>query len=146
MASRSVSATRTISASPEEIFDVLADPAKHALIDGSGHVKAAKGNPERLSLGAKFGMDMRMGVPYATSNTVSEFEEGRRIAWHHFAQFVWRYELEPVEGGTKVTETFDYSKPWGVLLIPFGTPEANRKAMEATLERLDELVAGGGAS
>jgi len=45
-----------------------------------------------------------------TRNRVVEFEENRRIAWHHFAQFVWRYELEEVEGGTMVTESFNYDK------------------------------------
>ena len=36
-------------------------------------------------------------------------EEGRRIAWAHLGGWRWRYEFEPVEGGTKVTETFDWS-------------------------------------
>jgi hypothetical protein len=40
----------------------IIDPAKHPLIDGSGPVKAPRdGNPERLELGAKFGMDMKIG-------------------------------------------------------------------------------------
>ena len=32
---------RLISAPPEAIFDVLANPAKHALIDGSGMLQGA---------------------------------------------------------------------------------------------------------
>ena len=108
MAQRIVSASRVIAAPPEVIFDILCDTTKHALIDGSGHVKAAKTNPGRLSLGATFSMEMKVGAAYTTKNTVSEFEEGHVIAWHHFAQFVWRYQLDAVEGGTKVTETFDY--------------------------------------
>jgi len=140
MGTRSVTASRVIAASPEVIFEILADPAKHALIDGSGNVAGSKSNPERLSLGATFSMDMRMGVPYVTKNTVSEFEDNRRIAWHHFAQFVWRYELEAVEGGTLVTETFDYSKPWGIMLIPTGMPKKNQQGMVKTLERLADLV------
>ena len=146
MATRIVSATRTIAAPAEEIFAVLADPSKHPLIDGSGSVKAPKGNPARLSLGATFSMDMTRGMSYVTKNTVSEFDEGRVIAWHHFAQFVWRYELTPVDGGTEVTETFDYSKPWGVTLVPFGIPEKNRASMVTTLERLDALVTGASES
>lgn len=142
MASRIVSATRTIAAPAEEIFAILADPAQHPVIDGSGSVTASKDNPARLSLGAKFSMDMKLGMPYVTKNTVSEFKEGRVIAWHHFAQFVWRYELTPVDGGTEVAETFDYSKPWGVALGPFGIPEKNQASMVKTLERLDHLVTG----
>jgi len=43
-----------IRASPEAIFDVLADPSKHSLIDGSGMLQGAKeaGGP-RLSLGRR---------------------------------------------------------------------------------------------
>ena len=131
MAQRIVSATRTIAAPAEKIFEVLADPSQHPVIDGSGSVTASKDNPARLSM------------PYVTKNTVSEFDEGRIIAWHHFAQFVWRYELVPVEGGTEVTESFDYSKPWGIALGPLGFPAKNQAAMIKTLERLDHLVTTG---
>jgi uncharacterized protein YndB with AHSA1/START domain len=142
MATRIVSATRIIPAPPEAIFDLLADPEGQVRIDGSGSVKATKGNPARLSLGAKFSMSMKVGIPYSVTNTVSSFEEGRCIAWHHFAQFIWRYDLEPVEGGTKVTESFDYSKPWGLLLPP-GTAKKNQTNMDKTLARIEELVTEG---
>jgi uncharacterized protein YndB with AHSA1/START domain len=145
MGKRIVSASRVINASPDKIFAVLADPSKHPLIDGSGMVVSSKSNPDRLSLGASFSMNMKLGAKYTTKNVVSEFEENHVIAWHHHAQFVWRYQLDPVEGGTKVTESFDYSKPWGVFLIPAGTPAKNQRAMEKTLERLDKLVTTGSA-
>jgi len=38
------------------------------------------------------------------------------------AQFVWRYELEEVEGGTMVTESFNYDKPWAFVIIAMGFP------------------------
>ena len=88
-------------------------------------------------------MEMKVGAAYTTKNTVSEFEEGHVIAWHHFAQFVWRYQLDAVEGGTKVTETFDYSKPWGIALKLTKMPEQNQVGMEKTLARLDELATTG---
>jgi len=99
-----------------------------------------KNAPERLTLGSTFSMHMKMGFGYMTRNRVVEFEENRRIAWHHFAQFVWRYELEEVEGGTMVTESFNYDKPWAFVIIAMGFPEKNRLAMQATLRRLEELV------
>jgi uncharacterized protein YndB with AHSA1/START domain len=140
MTPRIVSATRLIPAPAEKIFDLLASPEGQLEIDGSGTIQSVKSNPDRLSLGSKFAMHMKMGVPYTVTNTVSEFEENRVIAWHHFAQFVWRYELEAVDGGTKVTESFDYSKPWGVVLGITGKPEHNRADMVKTLERIEELV------
>ena len=139
-AERVVTAERVIPATPAAIFDVLADPARHAEIDGSSTVEGLRAAVPRLTLGARFSMRMRHRLPYVTSNVVVEFEEGRRIAWCHVARFVWRYELEPAGEGTTVTETFDYSKPWGVLIEPLGWPERNRRSMAATLERLERVV------
>ena len=65
----------------DKIFDLLADPARHRDIDGSGTVRDSKDSPQRLSLGATFGMSMKVDVSYSMSNTVIEFEENRRIAW-----------------------------------------------------------------
>jgi hypothetical protein len=104
-----VSVSQFVPAAAAQIFDLLATPKMHAVIDGSGSVRAELNGPARLSLGAKFGMSMRLGVPYRITNTVVEFDEGRRIGWRHFGGHVWRYLLEPVEGGTLVTEQFDYS-------------------------------------
>ena len=99
-AERHVSTSRVIAAPAQEIFEVLADPAKHSIIDGSGSLVEAKGNPPRLFLGAKFGM--KMSFHATMRNKVVEFEDGKQIGWRHIGQHVWRYELEPVEGGTKV--------------------------------------------
>ena len=71
-----VSVERVISATPEQIFELLADPRNHSAFDGSGTVKAANiSAPTRLSLGAKFGMDMKMGPSYKIQNEVVEFVE-----------------------------------------------------------------------
>ena len=139
-ATRSVSVSRLIPAPASKIFDLLADPREHVKLDGSGSVMGVKKAPDRLYLGAKFSMQMKMGVGYSTSNKVVAFEEDRTIAWHHFAQFVWRYDLESVEGGTLVTESFNYDKPWAFAIIRTGFPEKNRAAMVATLERLERAV------
>jgi hypothetical protein len=122
------------------IFDLLADPAAHARLDGSGTVVGLREGPARLHLGAIFEMEMKIKQKYRTRNRVVVFEENRAIAWHHVARFVWRYDLEEVPGGTRVTETFTYDKPWGFLIALIGWPERNRRAMEATLERLEGLV------
>lgn len=143
--SQLTSATRVIAAPAAAVFDLLADPAKHAAFDGSGTVKAVRSDaPPRLSLGARFGMDMKAGVPYRMTNTVVEFDEGRRIGWKHAGGHVWRYLLEPAADGasTTVTEQFDWSTARSRLFIRLaGFPERNRKAMEKTLDRLATLVA-----
>lgn len=148
MSGRSVSVSKVIAADAGPIFDVLADPARHGEIDGSGMVLDVRGGGTRLALGAKFEMDMKLGpIPYRISNHVLEFEENRRIAWAHMGGHRWRYELEPVDGGTKVTETFD----WSTAKIPkfielAGYPKRHPAIMEATLERLAALIEGRGAA
>lgn len=139
--SQTVSVSRVIAAEPDAIFDVVADPSLHHVIDGSGSVRGARGGSRRLTLGDRFSTSMRIGVPYVISNKVVEFEEGRRIAWAHLGGWRWRYELEPVEGGTKVTESFDpsFSKA-GPYLRLVKAAERNRGAMERTLARLDAFV------
>jgi hypothetical protein len=129
---------RFVNADPQTVFDLLADPSRHPVIDGSGTVRAAsEDRPDRLALGSKFGMSMKMGVPYSITNEVVEFDEPNLIAWRHTGHHVWRYRLRPVDGGTEVTEEFD----WGVARVPLalkltGVPKRNAKAIEATLDRL----------
>ena len=92
-----VSVSGFVPASPTEIFNLLADPNQHSLIDGSGSVlKARSDAPERLSLGAKFGMDMKIGLKYKITNEIVEFNEPNLIAWRHFGGHIWRYKLEAV--------------------------------------------------
>jgi hypothetical protein len=136
------------------LFDIVADPAMHPMMDGSGSVRAVRaGGPQRLELGAKFGMDMQLGAPYKITNTVVEFEEGRKIAWRHFNGHVWRYLFEPVGGAfdsagdstapqsTKVTEQWDARPAKNrIVLRLLGFPARNRKGIQATLRRLDELA------
>lgn len=115
----------------------------HPLIDGSGTVKAARGNTEKLDLGSEFGMQMRLGVPYRISNRVVEFEPDALLAWRHFSGHRWRYELVPAEGGTMVSETWDASRlrhKW--VLRVLGFTRTTGPNMERTLERLAAHFAG----
>lgn len=106
----SVSATAVVDATPEAVFDFLRRPANHSIISGDHSVRDAISGPEQLRDGDRFGMKMKVGVPYRIRNTVVEYEEGRRIAWCHPGRHRWRWEVEAAEGGrAKVTETFDLS-------------------------------------
>ena len=143
------SVERVIPAVPEAIFALLADPSRHHEIDGSGTVRDAKDAPERLALGSTFGMAMHQGFGYSMENTVVEFEDGRRIAWQTrmpkpiisklIGGRIWRYELEPVEGGTLVRESWDISQEQIKLLVA-PMRGKTRKSMEATLARIEEVV------
>ncbi len=149
-----VSVERLVPASASAIFDILTDASRHPEIDGSGAVLKVKGEPpERLCEGSVFGMSMHLGVNYSMVNTVIEFEKDRRIAWRSgprgflgdlFAGRVWRYELEPGEGGTLVRESWDISGDHQRALLRLGKlPERTRSSMEKTLARIEELTTGG---
>lgn len=134
-----LSATRTVAAPATEIFDLLATPRRHSEFDGSGSVRGAQERtPERLSPGAKFGMQMRIGLPYKILNEVVEFDEPHRIAWRHFGGHVWRYLLDPLdEQHTRVTEQFDTTgsrAPFVLALMR--ARRRNAKSINATLDRL----------
>jgi uncharacterized protein YndB with AHSA1/START domain len=152
-----VSVERVIKAPPSEIFALLADAGKHASFDGSGTVQHSAQESQPLSSGTKFGMSMRWGLPYRTTNTVIEFEPDRRIAWRTtlvgglVGGRIWRYELEPADGGaagsatssaaTRVRESWDISKDkQRVLLKTGGMPKQAEEGMRATLDRIAELL------
>lgn len=136
------SAQLLINATPEKIFDLLADPRRHRDFDGSGTVKGSVTGPDRLFLGARFGMGMNIKVNYRVVNTVQEFVENQRIAWAHFSGHRWRYELVPqADGRTLVIETFDGTfARLPIILKVMNVLDANAKAMAKTLVRLKELA------
>jgi uncharacterized protein YndB with AHSA1/START domain len=145
MGQRLVSGSTTIDAPPEVVFAIVADPRQHPRIDGSGSVRGVITGPERLTRGDTFGVSMRLfGVRYRIDNRVVELEQDRLIAWRHFGAHRWRYRLEPTaEGGTRVTETFDFTRygpVWAVLLRLAGFPRRNRLGITATLARLKEAA------
>lgn len=137
---RTVTSSVVVAAPAAEVFALLANPHRHHEFDGSGTVRAAASGPERLALGDRFGMDMRIGLPYRVTNRVVEFEQDRLIGWCHPAKAVWRYELEPVDGGTRVTETFDFSRsPVAAGIALFGLHKGNATSIRDTLRRLQTI-------
>lgn len=133
-----ISRSTIVPAPAQAIFDLLADPRRHSEIDGSGSVQSANTDaPQRLALNSTFGMKMRIGLPYRIENTVVEFEEGRRIGWRHLGGHIWRYILEPVDGGTRVTEQFDWNTNRAPLMLKVMRAESNNaKSIERTLQNL----------
>lgn len=143
-----VSVERFVPAPPEAIFELLVDPDRHLDIDGSGTVVGAKQGSQRLRLGSRFGMSMRVKMSYSMVSTVIEFDEPRLIAWQTRGPGnlgggrIWRYELQPVEGGTLVRESWDITREsvlskWMVK----GLGEKTRENMAATLDRIAEHFA-----
>lgn len=142
---RVVSGSTVVHAAPQRIFDLLADPSRHPMLDGSGSVRALMRGPDRLFLGARFAMAMRIGVPYPIVNRVVEFEEGRRIAWTHVSRAVWRYELEPAgPTSTRVVESFDMTgSPLAAVYERLGLAERNERGITRSLALLRDVAESG---
>lgn len=146
-----ITVERTIPAPPEAIFNLLSDAARHPEIDGSGTVKRARtAAATRLQMGSNFGMAMQMGFKYSMANRVIEYQENRRIAWQTRAPGlagllvggrIWRYELEPVPGGTRVRESWDVSRDHQRLFLKLGgMPARTEGNMTRTLERIERIL------
>ena len=153
------SVERVIPTTPDRIFELVADPRRHKDIDGSGTVRHVTelpdvSVPETIGLGSKFGMHMHFGADYDMINTIIEYDENRRIAWQaragsgrrwrtmFFGGRIWRYELEPVDGGTRVRESWDLTQEKNKRLV-WKYRSKTRTNMQRTLERIEQLVTGG---
>jgi uncharacterized protein YndB with AHSA1/START domain len=133
-----VTVERVIGAPASQIFALLADPERHNEIDGSGTVRGAKESSQVLTLGSRFTMAMQSGVPYSMVNAWQT-----RPAIAPLALFVggriWRYELEPVAGGTRVRESWDITNE-RVKAAVRPLRSQTRKSMENTLARVEAVL------
>lgn len=138
---RKVSRAVEVPAPAAAIFDIVADPHRHAELDGSGTVMGTVTGPRRLSAGARFSVRMKQhGVPYRITSQVTDFADDRVVEWRHPLGHRWRWELTvKSQDSTLVTETFDYSSISPVkarALELFGVPQQNAAGIEATLRQL----------
>jgi Polyketide cyclase / dehydrase and lipid transport len=109
-ASARVSATRRISASADEIFAVVSDPAGHVAIDGSGMLKVSRAIERLSEPGQVFEMEMDRRLlsdiqdltDYRIRNTVTKLVPNRLAEWSVAipdqppAGHVWGWKIDPV--------------------------------------------------
>lgn len=131
MTDERVSATVTIQAPVEAVFDVLADPSTHQAIDGTGWVREPLDGARLTEVGQIFRMvmyhDKHPEKDYEMANRVEVIDPPHAIAWQpgqgpeergylldgterEFGGWIWRYDLEPAgPDHTLVTLTYDWS-------------------------------------
>ena len=107
-----ISATGVAAAPPAVVFDILRRPANHQAINGDDTVKGTLEGPELLELGSRFGMRMRLGVPYRIHSKVTAYEPDHVIAWRHVGGHEWRWTLEPTADGQSTTITAQSASRW----------------------------------
>jgi uncharacterized protein YndB with AHSA1/START domain len=114
---RVVSASREIGAPAEVVFELIADPARQPAWDGNNNLAHAGEGQRVRRAGDVFTMTLTSDM--VRENHVTEFEEGRLIAWTPSAVgeappgHIWRWELAPVgtgnsEGAAGVLATLTY--------------------------------------
>jgi hypothetical protein len=149
-----ISATLTVAVPAARVFAVLADPAGHAAIDGTGWVQEAVDRAPLTEVGQIFRMAMyHSGSDYQTVNKVAVLDPPRAIGWLtgqekgdgqlELGGWLWRYDLAPLgPSQTQVTLTYDWSavpqyiRDRGIPFPPFG-PEH----LPNSLHHLAELAA-----
>ena len=155
MADETVSATTIINAPAEAIFAVLADPARHAAIDGTGWVCEPLDRQPLTAAGQVFRMAMyHANHPdgnYQMANQVQAFDPPRAISWEpgqdtgdgnlRFGGWVWRYDLAPAgTSGTKVTLYYDWSAVPEFVRQHIGFPPFPPDHLGNSLAHLADLV------
>jgi hypothetical protein len=147
---------RTIEADPAAIFAIISDPQGHVVIDSSGMLLDAEGDPV-TAVGDSFVVHMDREAlndfplgKYDVTVEITEFEADRQIAWTITGALdppighIYGYTLEPVDGGTLVTSYYDWSdihEKWREANI---FPIMSEGALRATLGIIDRWVARGG--
>jgi hypothetical protein len=113
----------TVHAPVDTVFGVLAEPANHGAIDGTGWVRESLDGKPLTELGQVFGMAMyhekHPDGRYEIANKVVVFDPPTAIAWEPgqatpdgwstWGGWTWRYDLEPAGDDTRVTLTYDWS-------------------------------------
>lgn len=148
--------TRTIAATPDEVFAVLSDPSRHQDTEPEDWVRGAVDSAPIIGTGQMFVIDMYLddfGGPYVMHNLVVAFEPARSIAWspgwldrggrHQPGGWTWRYDLAPDGAATAVTLTYDWSGTTQQFrdlvgsMPPFGVDyiEASLAALERAVTR-----------
>jgi uncharacterized protein YndB with AHSA1/START domain len=139
-----VSATREIAASPERIFELIADPSQQPLWDGNDNLAKAEPAQRIRDVGDVFRMTLTHGA--VRENHIVDFVEARRIAWTPSdlglppAGHLWRWELEPLgDGRTRVTHTYDWSRLTDEKRFPRARATTS-EMLRASMDRLAELA------
>lgn len=147
--------SRAIAADPAAIFAVLRDPNGHIAIDASGMLMSASGSPVSKA-GDSFVMHMDRDAlrdfdlgEYDVTVVFVTYDQDREIAWTVGATadqgmgHVYGYRLEPIAGGTLVTQYYDWSGISDQLRQIATFPVIPETALRATLGILARTVAPG---
>lgn len=147
--------TAFIPASPDTVWAIVSDVGRTPEL--SPEVSSCRwlDGYSSAEVGARFEATNTVnGKSWKNRPVVTAAEPGRVFAFERTEPFsgtvAWRYELQPVDGGTLVTESYEVVRPvgrvgWFVIERVFGCRDRRgdlARGMERTLHRLGELAVG----
>ena len=143
---------RLIPADAAAIFAILRDPQGHVDIDAAGMLMDATGEPA-TAVGDEFVVHMDREAlndfplgKYDVTVQIVTYEQDREIAWTILGAIqppighVYGYRLEPVDGGTRVVQYYDWSQIDPVWRERNIFPIISEGSLRATLGILDRTV------
>lgn len=156
--SRKLQASKVIDASPEAIFGLLADPARHSDIDGADMLRGPEGDSVPIGgIGQVFTMNMHADDlgDYRMVNSVTAYQPVSRIGWAprldptcelagkvgdmEVGGHTFTYDLREVDGGTEVTQTYEWMSVKDPQFEKF-FPRVSQEQLEGTLDRIADAV------
>lgn len=126
MSENQITVSKTVNASPDQLFALLSSPARHQDIDGAGMLRGTD-TSKVGGVGDEFVMKMNNDLlgDYEIKNRITSYEENRTIGWapslHPIDGYTdklgdtkvtghtYTWTLEPEGNGTKVTQVYDWS-------------------------------------
>ncbi|WP_197374024.1 SRPBCC family protein [Mycolicibacterium baixiangningiae] len=149
-----MTAKTTVDAPADAVFAVLADPASHAAIDGTGWVRESLDGAMLTAQGQIFRVAMyHDNLPdghYEMANKVVAFDPPHVIAWEpgqdngeeiEFGGWIWRYDLTPLDRSrTAVTLTYDWSAVPAYLREHIAFPPFGQDHLDNSLGHLAALA------
>jgi hypothetical protein len=148
------SVSRSIQASPEALYDVVADVTRTP--DLSPEVVACQwiDGATGPAVGARFVArnSAGRGPDWNNKPVVTVADRGREFAFARTERgagtLVWRYRFTPEGSGTLVTESYEVTSPvalvgWFIIGVLYGNKDRRgdlRRGMTTTLERLARIT------
>ena len=143
-----------VAAAPERVYDLVADVTRTPELSPEVVSVRWLGDATGPAVGARFEAvnTSSAGRRWRNRPVVTVADRGREFAFARSEPFagtiVWRYCFEPVDGGTRVVESYQVERPvsrvgWFVIERVFGAGDRReelRAGMRQTLARLRDLA------
>ncbi|MFL6088732.1 MAG: SRPBCC family protein [Aeromicrobium sp.] len=143
-----VSGSRVIAVNPEVVYDAVSDVRQMGRWSPENRGAVVDGGFDHAYVGMRFVGDNKRGaVRWQTECVVVAADPGRRFAFdvkrYGFGRFMvpvriatWAYEFDPVDGGTRVTETWSDGRiSWPEFATRIFDPIATRKPSFAEFQK-----------